>query len=142
MRKILLSSRKKLPELRAAHAYLDVTCSLVRLPGGTSRVILSFRDWANGGGLSCHNDFATEAQALDSIGNAIALFCLRRSPGRDEWRNTASPGFRRAIGRVAGRARRTAASAENQPQGVVASSGGNPVEGSKRPKAGASKGEP
>ena len=103
-----------MPKLRATHAYLDVTCSLVTLPGGTSRAILSFRDWAHGGGLSCHDDFATEAQALDNIGNAIALFCLRRSPGRDEWRNTDSPGFRRAIGRVAGRARRTAASASER----------------------------
>jgi hypothetical protein len=98
---------KQLPKLRATHAYLDVTCALVKLPGGTSRVILSFRDWNGEGALSTQDDFPSEAQALDSVANAIVLFKLRRSPGRDEWRNAPSPGFRRAIWRVAGRLRRS-----------------------------------
>lgn len=66
MTRVGQSSKKQQPKLRAALAYLDITCTLVKLPGGTSRVILSFRDWANGRNLSSHDDFATEDQALDS----------------------------------------------------------------------------
>lgn len=117
---------------RAVHAYLDVSCSLVRLSGpvGSFRVILSFRDWAHGGSLSSHSDFEAEGQALDVVANAIAMFGLRRSPGRDQWRNAPSHGFRRAIWRVSGRLRRGRAgfrvledhmneAATNQPPGVM-----------------------
>lgn len=99
-------SDKKPSGRSAAHAYLDVACDLVRLPGGAFRVILAFRDWANGGALSMHDDFTIEDQARDSIARAIALFRLRQSPGRDQWRNAPSPSFRRAIGRIAGHSRR------------------------------------
>ncbi len=95
----------KKPSKRSAHIYLDVVCDLVRLPGGAFRVLLSFRDWANGGALSTHDDFSVEDQARDSVARAIMLFRLRRSPGRDQWRNAPSPGLRRTIGRVAGRLR-------------------------------------
>lgn len=98
--------RDESPKPRSTRAYLDVMCALVKLPGGTSRVILSFRDWANGGALSMHDDLTAEEQAHDSVARAIMLFRLRRSPGRDQWRNAPSPGFRRAIGRVTGHLRR------------------------------------
>lgn len=120
MTKIGQSSEKKLRKLckpLAMHSYLDVTCTLVKLPGGTYRVLLAFRDWAHGGGLSSHDDFATEDQARSCAARAITLFHLRRLPGRDQWRNVPSPGFRRAIWRVAGRLRRSrgAAPMRNSP---------------------------
>jgi hypothetical protein len=89
--------------------YLDVACDLIRLSEGAPpyRVVLSLADWGGSGGrLSMHADFATEDQALDDIASAIVLFRLRRVPGRDQWRNAPSPGFRRGMWRVEGRLRR------------------------------------
>lgn len=100
------SSKTRPPVLRAAHAYLDVACDLVRLPDGRSRVILSFRNWAGGGRLSMHDDFADEDRAADVVESARSLFGLRKLPGRDQWQNMPSSGFRRAIWRVSGRFRR------------------------------------
>lgn len=102
---------------RAARARLDVACELVALPGGAHRIVLSFRDWAEGVGMSTHDDFegeGAEDRALEGVASAIVLFQLRRLPGRDQWQSAPSPEFRRATRRVADGVRRRRARERGQ----------------------------
>lgn len=93
--------------------YVDVRVELIRSVGRSAislpefSVHYQFKDWDSGHLLNAHEGGLSSEEARQRVTHAIKLWGLRKVAGLDQWRNAPSPGFRRAIGRVRGRARRT-----------------------------------
>lgn len=90
---------------KAAVTRVDVCVELIRR-GSEFSLWYQFRDWESGNRIDAHEDGLSSQEARKRIDRAIPLWGLRKVRGANQWRNTSSLGFRRAVERVRGRARR------------------------------------